>query len=386
MALKEIEAIYSELDAIKRYNERNGKEMPYYHNLSRAINDEVTALIDGFNESVTNGRELTKLARDVANGNVSFMEYNERQAAILERGNEAELKKENALRNLSSYAESLGAPDPSKGITARQFARDLVGEYDSFQHAYDRAYTAAVQEGIPFVISEHAPYSMEIMEMANESAKRVREAIKEGAIPDDIFADVQKYRKIGTGEFRVRSSLGNVPFSEPKEFVRGVIDVIRFDNGKKDSVFVPATYLPERGYYVINRADFDRIVVPVGKPIAKIDISRPGNTGGTSFDARAISIMKEYGYSGKTTDKNIRQWLLKSMLDEGIISKPEMQQYFSGRINMAKNNKKLIDQYPALKEDQSFVDAYVPKLDRRRQRQAKDIDIRATKGKKGDAK
>lgn len=382
MAIKEIEEMYSELDRLKNYKETRGEILQHYDALQERIERAVQDVIDGFNKGIEAGRKLTAFVRNNADGEYSIEDFETQQAEIFLDVSNAERLKADGLTTLSSYAQILGTTDPAKTHKdARDFARHLVGEYDSFGHAYSKAYAQALDQGTSFVISEHAPHSIALMKMANESVERARVAMRENSIPKDLFRGVDKISKIGDGKYFVQECIGGAHLNDPWEQVNGAMEVIRKDTGRKDTLFVPAIYVPSIDRYYILDHDFKKHITSIGEPIARMDVSKSGHPDDPGeFDINnAISILAQYGYSGKNQDKEIRQWLLKTVLDEKIMNKIQMKKYFDFRVNTSKSERsKLHDQYPVLCQDREFVLDYVPEAER--ETAIDSIEIKARNG------
>ena len=367
MAMREIENMLDELDQINNYHiNTHGDEMPYFFQLQDHINEAVNELIESFNTSVEQSRKLLELDRKKMNGEMSLDMYIQKKNDILCEIEKAEYKGEEYLKKLNSYADTLGVEHPQgRHRNAYSFARELVGEYHAFSHAYLKAQTRSIQYDVPFVLNEHAPHSKALMDLANESIQHVKKAMREGALPSDMLGDITPISYLGKEDVIVRSGLGNIANDEPWQNVNALVELIRFDNAQKDMLSVPAIFYPERNAYLISERDYDEKIASIGQPIAKVDVELPEHHVYEPFvgdELSGSSLLKQLGYDANQR-KEDRQSILEAVLDEQIMSKQAIQQYFEFRQKMCDANPRLRDVQDAIEEDKKFVDDYEPRFD-----------------------
>lgn len=372
MAMKEVEEMFDKIDEINdNCIQKYGQPHQYYEPMKDHIAIQIDRMREAFDDGVNAGRKLSRLTSARIQGKISAQEFSEKEEELVNKINVCETRMENALAELKSNAELLGLPDPQgEHKNARSFARQLLGEYDSFSNAYAKAYDKAVMYDVPFLISEHAPHSKDIMAIANESVKNTRAAMRAGFLPKDYLKDIPKFKHIGKGEYIVTNYLTHIPQDETKEYYKGTIDIIRKDNGKKDTVFVPVMFLPERNIFIINKKDYEEKVKPVGIPIAAVDVrmkkGQGRDPGEKQVIAKAKSVLAQFGYSGKEQSDEKRWNILKSIMDFGILTKQDVMQYMDFRVNMARGNSTTAYQRWNLEKDMEMVENYEPKTEKER--------------------
>lgn len=401
MAMLEIENMFNKLDEmylplVEKQNNENA--LNAYYRATENIRRTSRQVMDGYIEKVYVGRDLNELQKDVQILKLSGQYTEEDQDAEMELFFELKEKREQAIEamkqgkeKLNEIADSLGAPHPCPpDVSERQFAAQLVGEYESYGDLFFRNFEKALKEGVPFHLNEHVPDSKNLMELAAKYLPVAKEAIREGAEPRNTFANIPQFVSLGTQDFKVRETIP-VKKTYTKTPLTGIVPVESHTTHGRVDVSIPvlAVTNPDKDQtkYYIRKADYEKLITPVGIPYVSADFIRPLKPGEKSpvlFPAAQESILKQAGYSVFDPPEK-RQEIIQKVFANKQMDKANLEDYFRGQINMSKNNLKRKHTLPMLEEDKKFVDGLIEQsLGKVAVNSLEHVEKNSGKGKKRD--